>query len=169
MTCTLKQLSPCDGHDIYDMLQRIPADENGFINDAHGMDYAAFHAWLLKSDRSAKQTGLENGWRVPSTTFWLYADGRPVGIGKLRHFLTDALRENGGHIGCAIVPEERGKGYGTILLRALLDCAREMGINQVLVTIRPENAASLKMALKNGGVIERSTPAHHYVVLDTSR
>ena len=32
MTCTLKQLSPCDGHDIYDMLQRIPADENGCSN-----------------------------------------------------------------------------------------------------------------------------------------
>lgn len=29
MTCTLKQLSPCDGRAIYDMLQRIPADENG--------------------------------------------------------------------------------------------------------------------------------------------
>lgn len=29
MTCILKQLSPSDGHDIYDMLQRIPADETG--------------------------------------------------------------------------------------------------------------------------------------------
>lgn len=168
MTYILKQLSPGDGHDIYDMLQRIPADENGFINGAYGMDYPAFQAWLLKSDRSAKQTELEDGWRVPSTIFWLYVDGRPVGIGKLRHFLTDALRESGGHIGCTIAPEERGKRYGTVLLRALLDRAREMGINRALVTIRPENAASLKMALKNGGVIERSTPEHHYVTLDTS-
>ncbi len=44
-----------------------------------------------------------------------------------------------------------------------------MKINRALVTIRPENAASLKMALKNGGVIERSAPEHHYVTLDTSR
>ena len=48
MTCTLKQLSPCDGRAIYDMLQRIPADEKRF-NDAHGK-------------RCVAQNGPEKRW-----------------------------------------------------------------------------------------------------------
>ena len=86
----LKKLSPDDGQDVYNMLQQIPAEENGFVNPAHGMEYIAFQTWLTNCDLNSKKTGLEDGWRVPASIFWLYVDGKPVGIGKLRHFLTAA-------------------------------------------------------------------------------
>jgi predicted acetyltransferase len=28
---------------------------------------------------------------VPQTTYWLYIDGKPVGYGKLRHYLNESL------------------------------------------------------------------------------
>ena len=38
----LKKLSADDGHDIYDMLQSMPKDENGLINKANGLSYEDF-------------------------------------------------------------------------------------------------------------------------------
>ena len=38
----LRQLSPTDGEDIYDMLQHIEASENDFTNPVHGMDYEKY-------------------------------------------------------------------------------------------------------------------------------
>ena len=35
----LKKLSAEDGRDIYELLQEIPKEENGFGNNANGMTY----------------------------------------------------------------------------------------------------------------------------------
>ena len=39
MDITLRPLSVNDGSDIYEMLQEIPAKENGYINSQHGISY----------------------------------------------------------------------------------------------------------------------------------
>ena len=106
----LQPLSPADGREFYNMLQRIPP-ENGFENSAYTMDYGDFPAWLAKKADMARGIGLED-WMVPSSTFWLMEDGVPVGQGNIRHRLTDALRERGGHIGYAVDGTKRGRGYG---------------------------------------------------------
>ena len=163
----LKKASLDDGRDIYGLLQEIPREENGLINHANGLSYDAYKAWLGRQVRLSAQEGIADGWKVPSTTYWLYADGTPVGFGKLRHFLTDALRREGGHIGYAVAPRYRGKGYGKELLRLLLGEAAGMGIEKALVTIRPDNAPSLAAALANGGVITDKTDERVYLWLDT--
>ena len=48
MNTELIKLSAACGRDIYDMLQSIPADENGLMNDAHGLSYDEYKAWLEK-------------------------------------------------------------------------------------------------------------------------
>ena len=140
----LKRLSVDDGLDIYTMLQEIPAEENGLINKANGLTFDEYKEWLIVKQRDSEQEGIVDGWKVPSTTFWLYADGIPVGFGSVRHFLTEALRKAGGNIGYGIAPAFRGKGYGKELLRLLLNEAKEMGIDKVLVTILLDNIASQK-------------------------
>ena len=60
----------------------------------------------------------------------------------------------GGHIGDGIRPSERGKGYGTELVRlALIEC-KKLGIHRVLMTCDKDNIASAKTILRNGGVLE---------------
>ena len=54
---------------------------------------ASVKEWLIVKQRDSEQEGIVDGWKVPSTTFWLYADGIPVGFGSVRHFLTEALRK----------------------------------------------------------------------------
>lgn len=150
----LKRLSVKDGLDVYEMLQQMPADENGLINKANGLTFEEFRIWLSKKQEESEQEGLVDGWKVPSTTYWLYADGVPVGFGNLRHFLTDALRKAGGHIGYGIRPGFRGQGYGKQLLALMLKEAKALGLAKVLVTIHKDNGASRAVAMANGGVID---------------
>ena len=42
MNCELRKLSPDDGRDVYDMLQELPREENGFINGCNGKTYDEF-------------------------------------------------------------------------------------------------------------------------------
>jgi len=166
MNFELRKLSVGDGRDVYDMLQAIPADENGFMNGVNGMTYDEYRAWLVRSDEDSKMTGIVDGWKVPQSTFWLYADGRPVGVGKIRHFLTDALRKEGGNIGYAVAPAERNRGYGKILLAELLKEAKRLGIGRALVTVKIGNDASLRVALANGGVVEGNNGIRHFIWVD---
>lgn len=163
MGIELVQLSINDGYDVYDMLQQIPQSENGYINNVNGMTFGEFKEWLVRDNSLSQCKELIDGWKVPSSTYWLYINGKPVGVGKIRHFLTDKLREEGGHIGYAICPSERKKGYGTILLKKLLAEANKIGIDKVLLTIQNKNEYSLKVALANGGVIEKRNDIRYYI------
>lgn len=165
MNFELKKLAINDDVDIYEMLQEIPKDENGFINTVNGMTFEEYKKWLIRSDSMSKGIGLED-WQVPSSSYWLFVDGHPVGKGNIRHFLTDKLRAEGGHIGCAVRPSERNKGYGTVLLKMIIEEAREMSIGKVLLTVRNSNTNSIKVALNNNGKIERISEKRHYIWID---
>ena len=162
MRITLKKLSTVDGMDVHNMLQEIPKEENGFQNGGHGLSYDSYKQWLIRSDQIAKGIDLED-WMVPQNTYWLYVDEKPVGMGKLRLRLTEKLEKDGGNCGYGIVPVYRGCGYGKILLRLLIEEARTLNIGRILLTIEKDNPASLKVALSNGGMIEKSTDELHYV------
>ncbi len=169
MNIEIKKLSFDDGDDIYQMLQSIPANENGFINSANGKSFEEFKAWLAGAIKNSLQEGVIDGWRVPQTTYWLYADGKPVGYGKIRHFLTDKLLADGGNVGYAIIPSERNKGLGKIFLRLLIQESRALHVERLLLTIREENKASLAVALANGGVIEKNEKGKYYIWIDRNR
>ena len=166
MGIELRKLAVTDGTDIYEMLQELPADENGFINRAAGMRFDEYQEWLKHKVQESEQVGLVDGWKVPSTTFWLYEDGRPVGCGNLRHFLTDQLLEQGGNIGYSIRPSDRNRGLGKTLLSLLIKESRKMGMDKVLLTINIKNTPSLHVALANGGKIEKATSERNYVWIE---
>lgn len=169
MPIELRKLTIHDGDDVYEFLQTLPADENGFMNPMAGRSREDFRQWLRAQAANAEKTEIEDGWRVPHATYWLYADGKPVGTGKLRYFLTDALRQCGGHIGYGIAPDARGQGYGTELLRLMLQEAAKRGIDRALVTVNNNNPASIRVALKCGGQIERVSETRHYIWLDCKK
>lgn len=159
---TLKPISLTDERAFYDMLQHIGFDENGFQNKVKDMPYENFPAWLARQVNMAQGIGLKD-WMVPSTTFWLMDGDTPLGQGMIRHRLTDALRESGGHIGYAVAAPYRGKGYGKELLRLLITEARAMGITEpLLVTVRPDNTPSRRAAEANGGLLVREAAEHIY-------
>ena len=151
---TLRPLSVTDGKDVYEFLQRLGPEENGFVNKVNGMTYEEYRAWLKRQADMAEGIGLEDGM-VPQSTYWLLEDGVPVGIGRLRHRLTDALREAGGVIGYGIDPLHRGRGCGKALLRLLLEETKRIGMTDLLLTVRLGNIASRKVAESCGGRLLR--------------
>ena len=94
---------------------------------------------------------LPEGW-VPQSTFWLVRDDECIlGCSRVRHRLTASLSHEGGHIGYDVRPRERGKGLGPLLLRLTLEKARELGLEEVLITADEANVASWKVIERNGG------------------
>jgi predicted acetyltransferase len=122
----LRKLTTNDGADVFEMIQEIGKGENGFTKPQF----------------------------VPQTIYWLYVDGKPVGYGKLRHYLNQNLLQNGGNIGYAIRPTDRGKGYAKILLKKLVQESMEKQIDQVLLTCYENNKASRKVIDSNGGELK---------------
>ena len=164
----LKRLSPSDGIEIYDLLQSIPREENGLQNKVNGMTYEEYKQWLIGKQVESEQEGIVDGWKVPSTTYWLYVDGVPVGFGNVRIYLTEALKKVGGNIGYVIASPFRGKGYGKELLKLLLTKAKEAGIERALLTIRKDNIASQAVAYSNGGVLTETADERVYFWIDTN-
>jgi predicted acetyltransferase len=115
----------------------------------HG-DFAAYVKTL--QDR-AKGLDLPAGW-VPESRYWLIRGNRILGTCGLRHRLTDALLDFGGHIHYGVRPTERRKGYATFMLTSMLAKAKQMGIAQARVTCDKRNAASIGVILKCGGTLD---------------
>ncbi len=91
----------------------------------------------------------------PHSTFWLLTDaGQITGVINIRHQLTDGMRRIGGHIGYGVAPAFRGQGYATAMPSLALEKARQLGIDQALITCMKENTASAKVAINNGAVFD---------------
>jgi predicted acetyltransferase len=116
-------------------------------------DFAAFVQHLRDDERGVD---LKPGI-VPASAYWLLrhdADGASVlGVSSLRHALTPALEDAGGHIGYSIRPSERRRSYGTLILAMTLPHARALGLARVLVTCDTDNTGSARIIEKNGGVL----------------
>jgi predicted acetyltransferase len=68
-----------------------------------------------------------------------------------------------GHIGYAVVPARRGRGYATKALALLLPEARKEGLDYVTLTTDPDNIPSQKVITNNGGtLVERFTATDAY-------
>jgi predicted acetyltransferase len=112
-----------------------------------------FEGFLRRIASDEQERVLAPG-RVPGSQFWLVSDGRVVGCSRLRHWLTEELEYEGGHIGYDIRPSDRGRGLGTSLLRLTLPRAAALGILKVRVTCDASNRASIRVIEKNGGLLE---------------
>jgi len=97
------------------------------------------------------------GW-VPATFLLAEAEGRVVGRVSIRHELNAFLAEFGGHIGYAVRPTFRRRGYATDILRQSLHVAQRLGIERALVTCGVDNVGSAKVIEKCGGVFEGVAP-----------
>lgn len=107
--------------------------------------------------------GWEDGLGLPAD-FVAHADlvadvdGVVVGRSSIRYELKGFLVTHGGHIGYAVRPQHRGRGYATEILRQSVDILRARGVERILVTCDDDNLASAKVIEANGGVLESVVP-----------
>jgi len=134
-------------------------DEFRGPRDAHGtasLDKAAtYEEWLQRVRDSEDERTVQQG-HVPSSTYLAIrkVDQKIVGMLSIRHWLTEALEFEGGHIGYSIRVSERRKGYATEMLQQALSICTEMGITKALLTSRTDNTGSASVIKANGGVLD---------------
>ncbi len=116
-------------------------------------DPAVFASWVDTQQAQEQGREVPEG-RVACTSRWIVEDGSVIGSINLRHSLTDHLFEEGGHIGYAVRPRDRGRGVATAALRLMLEEADRLGINPILVTCGEDNLASARVIERCGGVLE---------------
>ena len=148
----LRELSRDDGIDVFNMLKGVDSVENSFTNPTYAMTFSMFRKWLIEQESWSRGELLPKGY-VAQSTYWLYDDCKPVGIGKIRHALTEASLKSGGNIGYAVSKPYRGNGYGERLLVLLIDEARRLGVKELLLTIDKGNLASQRICKKCGGIL----------------
>src|SRR6185312_1559226 len=129
-------------------------------------DPAAFIASLDDREGMGGPITLPDGShvkRLPGYRRWIWDDGLFGHIGFRWQPGTSALPPYVlGHIGYAVVPSKRGRGYATQALAQLLPEARKEGLTHVELTTDTDNIPSQKVISANGGtVIERFVSDAH--------
>jgi len=120
-------------------------------------DAPAFVAQQTDRDAKGPPVKLPDGStfpRIPGYRLWMW-DGELCGAISFRwqpgtselppHVL--------GHIGYAVVPWKRRRGYATAALGMILPRARAEGLAYVEITTDVDNPASQRVILANGGVL----------------
>ena len=140
-TVRLRPLGPSDEAEATAAHRELAAEGVPFLLDlAPGDDWAA-HLARLARDRGG--VDLPAG-RVPAAFLVAEVGGRIVGRVSVRFRLTPALERVGGHIGYAVRPQHRDRGYATAVLWQALDVARAAGVEVALLTCDDGNAASAR-------------------------
>jgi len=163
----LKKLALSDGQDIYNMLQEISSNDNGFHNKVYGMTFDQYKIWLEKE--FAIDNGKLENWMVPQSSYWLYDNTVPIGYGRIRHCLNDALRETSGNIGYAIAYSKRGQGYGNSILALLKEKCVELGMMQLQIGANANNERSNKVIIHNGGVLIRENNGKNFYCINLTK
>lgn len=93
---------------------------------------------------------------VTDSTFFCLDEDRNIVVGavNIRHYLSESLFLDGGHIGDGVRPSERRKGIATRMIGLALEECKKLGIYRVLMVCDKDNIGSAKSIQNNGGVLE---------------
>ena len=128
----------------------LAADDFEFVFQQPGQSWESYLA-----DVERQRLGINIPPGRVAATFLLAEVGRDiVGRVSIRHELDEYLASVGGHIGYAVRPAYRRRGYAGAILRQSLGIAGSLGLRRVLLTCDDSNVASMRTIESCGGIFE---------------
>ena len=133
-------------------MARGPDPDNHPAYAIAGLSDAELPGWVESLLTDGRGRSPRPAGRVPATNLW-WVDG-PVYLGRVqvRHVLTPALREAGGHVGYHVAQAHRRRGHARAMLAAALPVCAQLGLECVLLTCDVGNVASRRVIEANGGL-----------------
>lgn len=126
----------------------------------------SYEEWLVDCESDKTVETINPAWSNGTNYLLVDENNHVYGFSQLRHNLKGELINIGGNIGYAIRPSERRKGYATIQLQLLLEKAKELGLEKVLVTCRDNNVGSRKTIEKCLGEQDKSVPSRYPNIME---
>ena len=160
----LRKINTRDAAAQWEYTTALPEDENGLTNPYHGVSFDEYMEKVLPALISYEHPVNMPDWFVPETYYYLWDGDRLIGEFRIRHHLTEALRNGAGHIGYSIRKDARGKGYGTAGLKLTLQKARSIvPEKEIYLRVNKDNTASQKVMLKNGAYRTGEDEGHYFM------
>lgn len=130
------------------------------INGSALLDQMEYDEWLGNTKRNSNPDTVRTDWVVADTFFAVRKnDSRIIGTTDIRHNIdNEFLSKYGGHIGYAVRPSERNRGYAAQILKMAMAHAKSIGLSRVMLGCYSDNLASIKTIEKYGGVLTETKP-----------
>ncbi len=148
MPLTLRFPTTEDETAVRALHEQLLADDFSFV-----LDEGTWPDVLEAVEHASRGENLPPGF-VRADYLLAEVDGQVAGRTSIRYALTDYLLRVGGHVGYAVGPAFRRRGYATEILRQSVVRLNAAGVDRVLVTCADDNAASAATIEACGGVLE---------------
>ena len=100
-------------------------------------------------------------------TYKIFKDEDNIGRCQLRHVASKNIKMPKGfenNIYYEIMEEYRKKGYGSEVLSLLVEKARKIDLENIIVTVKDSNVGSIKIIEKNSGILQCKEKDTHNVL-----
>ncbi|MFE6647299.1 GNAT family N-acetyltransferase [Nocardioides sp. NPDC057772] len=156
--------------DLYDSWAACVAEFGGAHVDGAGIpDEEAADVSLEACERLVAKAARERdvtlpppAGRVHASSFWITEGSEVVGFIQLRHALNEFLENVGGHVGYSVRSSARRRGHAARALGLVLDEARRLGLDRVMLTCDDDNEASARTIESQGGELQDVIDAAAY-------
>ncbi|MBE5842713.1 MAG: GNAT family N-acetyltransferase [Butyrivibrio sp.] len=160
----LRKINLEDAESQWVYTMTLPVDENGLTNPYHGISLDEYMEKVLPTQISYENPVDMPDWFVPESYYYLWDGDCLIGEYRIRHHLTDALKNGAGHIGYSIKKGFRGKGYGTEGLKLTLEVARAIvPEDEIFLRVNKDNIASQKVMENNGAYCVGEDEEHYFM------
>ena len=160
----LRKINMQDAYAQWEYTTALPADETGLTNPYTGISYEDYIEKALPALISYEHPVDMPDWFVTETYYYLWDEDCLVGEFRIRHHLTEALKNGAGHIGYSIRKDKRGKGYGTAGLKLTIQIAKDIVTEEeIYLRVNKDNIPSQKVMLNNGAYIAGEDEEHYFL------